>query len=69
MDDCIEEMIELITEYKVEYEGCNRSYCYDCSFLNECYHVAKQREDSEWAKLINYGGYAKEEEFWEELLN
>ena len=63
------EMIELIDEYEVEYDGCCRSYCDECSFLTNCYHVARQREDSEWAKSINYAGYANEEEFWEELLN
>lgn len=63
------EMIELIDEYEVEYDGCHRSYCSECDFLNNCYHIARQREDSEWVKSINYGGYANEEEFWEELLN
>jgi len=63
------EMIDLINEYKVEYDNCHRKYCNECSFLEDCYHIARQCEDSEWAKSINYAGYTNEEEFWEELLN
>ena len=65
----IEEMIDLIDTYDVEYDGCGGIGCEECSFLENCYHVARQRQDSEWAKLINYGGYDNEDEFWEELLN
>ena len=58
-----------IENYDVEYEGCNQIGCSECSFLEDCYHVARQKEDSGWARLINYGGYDTEEEFWEHLLD
>ena len=64
----IEEMIELIDTYDVEYDDCGGIGCEECSFLEDCYHVAIRRQDSEWARLINYGGYDTEEEFWDELL-
>lgn len=64
-----DEMIELINEYSVEYDGCNRTYCNECNYLEDCYYVARQKEDSEWAKSLDYAGYANEEEFWEQLLN
>jgi len=63
------EKVELIKEFNVEYDGCKRINCFDCDFLENCYHVARQREDSEWAKSIDYAGCSNEEEFWEELLN
>lgn len=65
----IDEMIDLIEEYSVEYEECGRFGCEECSFLENCYFVAQQRENSNWAKSINYGGCDSEEEFWEQLLN
>ena len=67
--DDIEEMIELIRNYDVEHDDCRRSHCRECSFLEDCHDIARQREDSEWAELINYGGYDTEEEFWEQLLS
>jgi hypothetical protein len=67
-DEEIEEMVELIDDYDVEYDNCERIGCSECSYLEDCYHVAIKRQDSEWVKLINYGGYDTEEEFWEELL-
>ena len=67
-DEDVEEMVELIDAYDVEYDNCERIGCYKCSYLEDCYHIAIKRQDSEWAKLINYGGYDTEEEFWEELL-
>lgn len=63
------DMVELIQEYNVEHDDCGRSYCDECCLLIDCYHVARQKEDSEWAKSLDYAGYANEEEFWEELLN
>ena len=68
-DEDIEEMIELINEYKIEYDGCERIDCQNCGFLEDCYYTAKDKENSEWAKSINYGGYSNEEEFWEQLMN
>lgn len=65
----IEEMIDAIDAYDVEHDGCKRMCCRDCCFLEDCYHVAKDRENSKWAELINYGGCDTEEEFWEQLLN
>ena len=68
-EDDIEEMIELIESYDVEYDGCGQYGCSECSFLEDCYHVALNKQDSHWARLINYGGCDTEEEFWEQLLN
>ena len=64
-----EEMIELIEEYCVEHDACSGAYCNECVFLENCYQVAKQREDGDWAKSIDYAGCDTEEEFWETLLN
>ena len=64
-----DEMVELINCYSVEYDDCGRIDCHECSFLNDCYYVARQREDGEWAKSLNFGGYETEEEFWQQLLN
>jgi len=69
MDFDKEEMIELVHSYKIEHDNCGQYSCEDCDFLENCYLNARQLEDSEWAKQINYGGYDTEEEFWEELLN
>ena len=63
----IEEMAELIDVYKVEYDNCGRIDCSKCNYLEDCYFVARQKQDSEWAKSINYGGYDTEEEFWEQI--
>lgn len=65
----IEDIIKLINEYSIEHDDCGRIDCLDCSFLKNCYYVAKQKENSEWAELVNYGGCNTEEEFWEQLLN
>lgn len=67
-EDDIEEMIELIESYDVEYDNCEQIGCNNCSYLEDCYRIAKQRQDSEWARLINYGGYDTEEEFLEQLF-
>lgn len=67
-DEDVEEMVGLIDAYDVEYDNCERIGCCECSYLEDCYHIAIKRQDSEWARLINYGGYDTKEEFWEELL-
>jgi hypothetical protein len=63
------EMISLIRSYQIEYEDCGQCNCEKCCFLEDCFYKARQAEDSEWAKLLDYGGYDTEEEFWEQLLN
>ena len=65
----IEEMIDSIDAYDVEHDDCERMCCRNCCFLEDCYNIAKDRENSQWAKLINYNGCYTEEEFWEQLLN
>ena len=42
--------------------------CKTCLYLEDCYHLANQKCDSQFAENINYGGYDTEEEFWENLL-
>lgn len=68
-DEDIKEMIELIDAYDIEHDNCNRINCRECCFLEDCYYVAKDKENSKWAELINYGGCDTEEEFWEQLLD
>jgi hypothetical protein len=68
-DEEKEEMIELINDYEIEHDDCERSYCNECCFLEDCYYIARQKENNKWAELINYGGYDTEEEFWEQLLD
>ena len=68
-EDDIEEMIELIEKYDVRYDNCEQLGCDECSYLEDCYRVALNKQDSRWARLINYGGCDTEEEFWEQLLN
>ena len=67
-DEDIEEMIDLIKNYNVEYDDCGQISCEKCCYLEDCYCIARGRENSEWAELINYGGYDTEEEFWEQLF-
>ena len=55
-----------------EYGGiidCNCENCSDCNDdqIEECYVVAGKKYGSEFAELINYGGYDSEEEFWENI--
>lgn len=64
----IKEMVDLVNNYIDEYDNCGHHGCKTCSSLEDCYQLARQKEDSEWAELINYGGYDTEEEFWEQLL-
>lgn len=66
-DEDIKEMIELIDAYDIEHDNCNRINCSECCFLEDCYYVAKDKENSKWVELINYGGYDTEEEFWEQI--
>lgn len=48
---------------------CDLENCNGCSDeqLEECYSIASSNCNSEFAKLINYGGYSSEEEFWDNL--
>lgn len=43
--------------------------CKTCHSLEDCYHLANQKCDSQFAENINYGGYDSEEEFCESLLD
>ena len=48
---------------------CNCESCGECSDtqIEECYSIASSNCNSEFAELINYGGYNSEEEFWDNL--
>lgn len=48
---------------------CDLENCDGCSNeqIEECYSIASSNCNSEFAKLINYGGYSSEEEFWDNL--
>lgn len=60
-------------EYMINtYNGipdCDSKNCSDCSDaqIQECYLIASNNCNSEFAELINYGGYDSEEEFWDNL--
>lgn len=45
---------------------CDCKHCDECSKnqIKECYEIASGNCNSEFAELINYGGYNSEEEFW-----
>jgi len=47
-----------------DYKNCNN--CND-NQIKECYAIASSNCNSEFAELINYGGYDTEEEFWDNL--
>lgn len=49
--------------------GGNDFRCESCCYKEECYNLANQRCNSEFAENINYGGYDTEEEFWEQLFD
>ena len=50
-----------------KYE-CDENYdCKKCCKIEECYYLAIQREDSSYAKSLDYGGYDTEEEFWDQI--
>ena len=66
-DEEIEDMVDLINAYDIEHDDCGRIDCHECCSLEECYYIAKNKENSEWAKSIGYGGYDTEEEFWEQI--
>ena len=66
-------MVSVIEENLTE-DDCdelinNKLPCKTCSSLEDCYHLANQKCDSQFAENINYGGYNTEEEFWENLLD
>ena len=49
--------------------GGNDFECSDCWHKEECYSLANQRCNSEFAESCNYGGCDTEEEFWEQLFD
>lgn len=48
---------------------CGCENCNKCSNeqVEECYSIANSNCNSEFAELINYGGYDSEEEFWDNI--
>ncbi len=48
---------------------CDCENCNGCSDnqIEECYSIASSDCNSEFAELINYGGYDSEKEFWDNL--
>lgn len=66
-------MVSIIEENLTEddcYELINTDLpCKTCPSLEDCYHLANQKCDSQFAENINYGGYDSEDEFWENLLD
>ena len=66
-------MIELMQEYLTDSDcerisGGNNFECENCEYKEECYSLANQRCNSEFAESVNYGGCNSEEEFWEQLF-
>lgn len=68
--DTIENMkneMKYLKDNIAEYE-CDENYrCQKCSNIEECYYLVIQRENSLYARSLDYGGYDIEEEFWEQV--
>lgn len=69
----LENMADFISDYISEDE-CednigNNFDCKNCENIEDCYMLANNRCNSEWAESIDYGGYDTEEEFWEQLFD
>ena len=55
----------------MDYVDCDLD-TYDCEnrmHNQECYSLASDMCNSEFAEMISYGGYDSEEEFWDNLLD
>ena len=68
----LEFMVSVIEENLTE-DDCDELrrddlICKNCPDVEDCYHLANQKCDSQFAESISYGGYDTEEEFWENLL-
>ena len=64
-DDCMKVVI-------MDYLDCEMEDVYNCENCpnnQECYSEASTMCNSEFAEMINYGGYDSEEEFWNNLLD
>lgn len=76
--DSIEEKMNLIKEYITEKE-CNyirSKHMFDCEHcinFEDCFIEADIRQNDDFnsvfAKMIDYGGYSNEDDFWEQLLD
>jgi hypothetical protein len=65
----LEYMSDMIAKYHLK-DNCDYNVnCMDCSDIEECYNIASDRCNSEYAKSINYGGYGSEKAFWEMLFS
>lgn len=68
----LEYMADFISDYisKQECEDimANNHDCKNCSCIDDCYGLANNKCNSEWAESIDYGGCDSEEEFWEQLF-
>lgn len=67
-------MINFISDYITEIE-CNdiiegnNMDCENCSCIDDCYSMANDKCNSEFAESIGYDGCNSEKDFWEQLFN
>lgn len=67
---CMEEFIsDYISDEQCEDIAANDHNCRNCHCIDECYSLANNKCNSEWAESIDYGGCDSEEEFWEQLFD
>ncbi len=62
-----EYMADIVEGEYIRADSCPSNRCYDCPDLEECYYRISDELNSGFAESINYGGYASEEEFWDNL--
>jgi hypothetical protein len=61
-------MMGVIKDYPAKECDYNLD-CVNCEDIEECYHLASMRCNSEWAESVDYCGCKSEEEFWEMLFD
>lgn len=60
---------ENLTESDCDELQRDKLICKRCPYIEDCYYLANQKCNSQFAENINYGGYDTEEEFWENLFD
>lgn len=67
---CMEDFIsDYISDEQCKDIASNVHNCRNCYCIDECYALANNKCNSEWAESIDYGGCNSEEEFWEQLFD
>lgn len=63
-----EYMLDIIKSECMRDDFCMTKTCSECKDIEECYMKAVSASNHTFAESIDYGGYATEEEFWDNLL-